>query len=96
MSTREGYDMEQARERFARCLRLDVEASQIDNNFISRLQTTLTPFKDGFCPVILAYSKQGAAADLALGDQWRVTPSDELLHRLQELTGKDKVSMIYR
>jgi hypothetical protein len=30
-----------------------------------------------------------------LGDEWRVHPSDELLHRLGELAGRDNINMLY-
>ncbi len=96
MSTREVYDIEQARERYAKSLRLEVEQEKIDGNYISQLQSIMRPFKDGFCPVVIGYQQESAAADLTLGDNWRVTPSDELIHRLQELNGKNAVKVIYR
>jgi DNA polymerase-3 subunit alpha len=56
----------------------------------------LTPFREGVCPVWISYSGVAASAQIALGDEWQVHPTDELIHRLQELTGEGGVEVVYR
>ncbi|HID49405.1 MAG TPA: DNA polymerase III subunit alpha, partial [Chromatiales bacterium] len=95
MSARAIYDIGQAREHFARKLVVQVEAGRAANGFIKELQTTLAPFREGRCPVMLEYLRPGARAEIALGESWQVHPTDELLHRLREAMGKERVRMEY-
>jgi DNA polymerase-3 subunit alpha len=32
---------------------------------------------------------------MTLGEEWRVHPTDELLHRLRELAGESQVRVVY-
>mgnify|MGYP000741863646 FL=1 len=43
----------------------------------------------------IAYRRPGARARLMLGPEWRVTPRDELLKRLQRLLGAERVEVVY-
>ena len=95
MSARSIYDINQAREHFARKLLLSVDHQKAGNGFVSELQHTLSPFREGFCPVIIDYHRDDARAQIALGETWRVHPTDELLHRLRESLGDDHVKVIY-
>ncbi|MCW9024526.1 MAG: DNA polymerase III subunit alpha [Gammaproteobacteria bacterium] len=88
MSARNIYDIDQARGHFAKCLMLHVDQKQASNGFIPHLQSTLSPFKDGVCPVIIDYQSDMACAKVSMGDDWRVNPTDELLHRLREMSSK--------
>jgi DNA polymerase-3 subunit alpha len=45
--------------------------------------------------VIIDYCTNGATAELQLGDQWRVKPSDELLDGLRAQFGSDRVGLDY-
>jgi len=45
--------------------------------------------------VIIEYQSPGACAELQLGDQWRVKPSDELLECLRSKFGSDQVGLQY-
>jgi DNA polymerase-3 subunit alpha len=89
------YDITEARQRFARRLEIQLDASQAANGFLSELNQVLNPFREGDCPVWISYQKQGASAKLSLGDSWKVQPSDELINRLTGLTGEQQVQMIY-
>ncbi|KPK55969.1 MAG: DNA polymerase III subunit alpha [Thiotrichales bacterium SG8_50] len=95
MSAREIHGIEDARARFGKRLVIQVDASKAGNGFVAALASTLGPFREGHCPVELAYRGQGAKANLMLGDEWRVHPSDELLHRLGELAGRDNINVLY-
>ncbi len=96
MSARQVYDMNEAREHFARRLVVDVGSSQAGNGFVNDLAQVLAPFREGFCPVVLDYQGQGACAEVSLGKDWRVHPTDELLHRLRDLVGESGVHIDYR
>ena len=95
MSADKIFDIDQAREAYAKRLVIDVEEHQAGNGFAGELAQRLAPFREGVCPVWIEYHAPTARAQLALGQEWRVHPSDELLHRLQELAGKDRVRVVY-
>ena len=89
------YDINQARELFARRLVVGVEAAQAGNGFVGSLADILQPFRQGHCRVCIDYAGGAARARLALGEEWAVHPTDELLHRLRELAGRDSVQVEY-
>jgi len=72
-----------------------VAADQAGNGFASELADILQPFREGQCRVCIDYYGGVAAARVALGDEWTVHPTDELLHRLQELAGDNGVVVEY-
>jgi len=45
----------------------------------------LTPFAQGTCPLNINYVTPDAQAAMTLGIQWRVSPTDDLLHQLKPL-----------
>ena len=92
MSARNIYDIGQARSHFAKCLMLKVDSLKAGNGFISSLQSTLLPFKEGVCPVVIDYQNNNAKAQVNLGIEWRVNPTDELLHRLRDMHGMQQES----
>jgi DNA polymerase-3 subunit alpha len=89
------YDINQARSLYARRLVVGVESGQAGNGFVGTLADILQPFREGHCPVCIDYLGGGARARVALGDEWTVNPTDELLHRLRDLTGKESVLVEY-
>ncbi|MGB5540836.1 MAG: OB-fold nucleic acid binding domain-containing protein, partial [Gammaproteobacteria bacterium] len=89
------YDINQARELFARRLVVGIEAAQAGNGFVGSLADILQPFRQGHCRVCIDYAGGAARARLALGEEWAVHPTDELLHRLRELAGRDSVQVEY-
>jgi DNA polymerase-3 subunit alpha len=89
------YDINQAREIYARRLVVGVESQQAGNGFVGTLTDILKPFTDGQCRVWIDYKRVDAEVQLALGEEWSVHPTDELLHRLRELVGEDRVSVEY-
>jgi DNA polymerase-3 subunit alpha len=95
MSSDHIYDIDQARERFARRLEIRIGTEQAANGFVDSLGAVLKPFNEGGCPVWLDYDSGAARAKLALGDEWQVKPTDELLMRLAELAGNDRVDVVY-
>jgi len=89
------YDINQARELFARRLVVGVESRQAGNGFVSDLADILQPFRTGQCRVCIDYLGNQAQARVSLGQEWAVHPTDELLHRLRDLAGQDRVLVEY-
>jgi len=95
MSADEIHDIDQARGIYARRLEIRVNQTQAANGFSAALSEMLLPFREGSCPVWLNYLSDTASAQIALGHQWRVQPTDELLRRLRDELGKEAVSVVY-
>ncbi len=95
MSADEIYDIDQARGIYARRLEIAVNQQQAGNGFPGVLSEMLLPFREGSCPVWLNYLSDTASAQIVLGSQWRVQPTDELLRRLRDELGKDAVAIVY-
>jgi len=89
------YDIDQAREYFARQLLIRIPEAQAGNGFIDSLEQILAPYKNGQCPVCLDYVRADSSTRLVLGDEWRIRPTDELLLNLHKLLGNEQVDIIY-
>ncbi|GMR07166.1 MAG: DNA polymerase III subunit alpha [Gammaproteobacteria bacterium] len=89
------FDVDEARETYARHLLIKIDSDIAGNGFLKSLAQTLEPFRDGRCQVMLDYVHQDAQARIPLGKGWRVKPTDELLNRLRNLSGADHVRVIY-
>ncbi|MEX1080900.1 MAG: DNA polymerase III subunit alpha [Halofilum sp. (in: g-proteobacteria)] len=87
--------IDDARERYARGLRLRVGAQVAGNGFLDHLEHTLTPFREGQLPITVEYLGAQAEATLRLGEDWHIRPTDELLKRLEQLTGGEGVRVDY-
>jgi len=92
------YNMEQARECFARCLMIhwQVTESISGRQFIAKLSEFLQPFIGGQCPVVINYLSGSANSTVQLGDAWRVHPTDLLLQRLKSFLDPGAVEIKYR
>ncbi len=84
-------DIDQARAVYAKRLLIDLDARTAGNGFIPALQAALAPFRAGPCPVLLDFNRNDATAQILLGQEWRVHPTDELLQRLGDLVGAGHV-----
>jgi len=91
MSARKIYDIDNARESFAKRLVLTLKQEQVVNGFAQDLAQVLTPFREGRCAVRVEYTRADACAQLTFGPDWRVRPTDELLRRIGELAGEGSV-----
>ncbi len=95
MSARKVYDIDNARESFAKRLVLTLKQEQTVNGFVQDLAQVLTPFREGRCTVRVEYHRPDAQAQLTFGPDWRVRPTDELLRRITELAGEGSVRIEY-
>lgn len=82
----------EARARFARYLRLDMDG-QAD---IRRLRTLLSSFGPGSAPVHLRYRNPVAECELVLGEEMRVRLDDALIEELGRWLKPENVQIIYQ
>ena len=64
-------------------------------DWVDRVQHTLNDYREGICPVVIDYSANDAAAKLALGEDWRIHPRDELIAELRDQFGTHSVTLRY-
>ncbi len=86
------YTLEEARSRYAKCLQITLNNK--NNADISNLQMALKTHP-GECVVQVRYSNADATAAINLGPKWRVSPSEQLIERLNELFQSDCVDVLY-
>ncbi|MEQ9021132.1 MAG: hypothetical protein RLN82_00035, partial [Pseudomonadales bacterium] len=86
------YEMRRQR---AQGLALRIDGQDMVPATIDSLREAVMPYIGGNCPLQIRYRLNGYGGDLSLGDQWKVEPSDELIHRLKQLLGSDSVSLTF-
>lgn len=85
----------EARQHAARSLEVSLDASDFAGDFRAEFQGLLEGSRNGRCPLVIQYQSAGARARLRLPDEWAVQPSDELLARLRERYGAERVALNY-
>ncbi|HSB96963.1 MAG TPA: DNA polymerase III subunit alpha, partial [Spongiibacteraceae bacterium] len=85
----------EARSQNVRALELQLDESDFRGDFAGELRKLLEGGRNGECPLIIQYQRRDAKAQLRLPEQWRISPSDELLLRLRERYGAARVRMNY-
>jgi len=94
MVARQVRSLNEARERYAQLVRITLECGY--DEVAEALQATLTPYRGGPALVRIHYRNQRASAELRLGEQWKVTPCDELLAALGDLEAVADVDFVYQ
>jgi DNA polymerase-3 subunit alpha len=89
------FDLDGARQAFAKRLVLRVDSVQATDGFIPELKDILDSYRRGPCLVAIDYHQPGAYACLTLGQDWRVYPTDALLDSLRSVLGEDCVRLEY-
>ncbi|MBL4826591.1 MAG: DNA polymerase III subunit alpha, partial [Spongiibacteraceae bacterium] len=88
-----------ARQDAVRSLDLSIEVSDFDDvgqqGFSDQIKCLLEPSLSGTCPVTINYHRGDARGCVRLGPQWQIQPSDDLIARLRERFGNDRVSLNY-
>ena len=89
----------EARARFGKGLQIRLNGEVAESGgalaAVDRLQSLLSPFRDGGCPVRVRYRNAEAEAELPLGQGWRVRPEDALLEGLREWLAAEAVEVMY-
>jgi DNA polymerase-3 subunit alpha len=83
-----------ARSNAVRALELQLDEKDFRSDFRGEFQRLLNGSRGG-CPVVIQYRRNGACVRLRLPEQWRVQPSDELLQRLRDRYGAERVRLAY-
>ena len=91
-------DLNQARSRFAREMRLSMngDASRAPKAAADRLKGLLAPHRNGPCPITIYYQTGGASTAVRLGDDWRVNLDEGLLKSLREWLTPDNVEIVFQ
>ena len=95
MRAKEVRSLLNARQNYARELRIDVSEDMLCDNFSDRLESMLNSAAGGTCPVALVYHQQHNLARVQLGARWQVIPTDELIQSLRDCVGSERVSLQY-
>ena len=85
------YDLEAARSKFARGVRLTCNGQ----SSASKLRELLQPYRNGSCPVTLVYHNPQASCEIRLGDDWRVNLNDNLMQSLGAWLSEENVEVVY-
>ena len=87
--------IDEARNRLARALVLNICESDLGNGFVHELETMITGHGNGRCPIAIEYARADSRARLKLGEQWRVNLSEGLLDGLKRQFGAQHVHLEY-
>jgi DNA polymerase-3 subunit alpha len=92
---RQLYDLDQARAAFGKGLEIGLTGTARMNGFLDHLDAALKPHRNGRCPVWVKYHGDSAFTRLRLGQDWRVQPCEQLLEKLRDIVGPDRVRVLY-
>ncbi|MDD7805080.1 MAG: DNA polymerase III subunit alpha [Endozoicomonas sp. (ex Botrylloides leachii)] len=92
--TKKVMNLMNARCHYARSLIINLSIHTVGKDFADRLAFLLETHA-GDLPIQINYCGDGAAANVVLGDQWKVNPSDELILSLRQWLGDDAVRIKY-
>jgi len=95
MNGRNIIEIGEARSHFAKAVELNIRTEMLSPEWLNQFQETLQPWKSGAVPVVINYTKEGAAGRLTLGDEWRVNPSDDLMLALETQLGSSNVKIVF-
>lgn len=95
-TAREIYDIDAARDKYARRVRLRLDGQRADAAFAARLAQVLGDFRDGSCRLVMELDLAQAHGELVCGDAWKLRPAGELIRRLEQLAGEGAAVLEYR
>jgi DNA polymerase-3 subunit alpha len=62
---------------------------------VGALEQALRPSRGGRCAVAIRYAGEDASANVLLGEEWCVRPSQDLIERLGQIVGREGVELVY-
>ncbi|MDP3561890.1 MAG: DNA polymerase III subunit alpha [Legionellaceae bacterium] len=86
------YSINEARIRFAKCLTLKL--SSADSELLPGLKSMLKAYS-GKCVVQIRYSNEAVSATMHLGLDFCINPVDELINKLADLVGLERIELCY-
>lgn len=87
--------MQDMRENLLRKLQLTINARQVEDGLLAKLQGFFTQTDEPRYPVIINYRNQQARADIRLGSQLYIPLSDDSLSSLRQALGQEAVRLVY-
>lgn len=93
MLCRDIYSMDEARERYAKLIKISLSADKAD--LITHLAQILDKYRGGKVRVTIDYLRTDAKANLHLSDAWRIKPTDALIAALRDIVAENNVEIIY-
>ena len=94
MRANETTTLFEARQRHLKRVHLRLSADDLQNGGVSGLEKLLGHYDKG-CRVLISYQGPQARADISLGEDWRLLPTDEMLQRVRDRFGLEKVELEY-
>ena len=89
------YSLTELRAQSARHVQVSMNGQAKDPGAAKRLFDLLKPYRNGPCPIVIAYERGDGRALLELPDEWRVQPSDEMLGGLRTWLSREGVQVVY-
>ncbi len=89
------YSLTELRAQSARHVQVSMNGQAKDPDAAKRLFELLKPYRNGPCPIVIAYERKDGRALLELPDEWRVQPSDEMLGGLRTWLSREGVRVVY-
>ena len=89
------HDLEAAREQRARHILIELDDDFVDDRVARTLREAIESYRVGATPICIDYCRRDARARLALGDAWAVRPADDLITRLRDVAGAERVRIEY-
>ncbi|MEE2982880.1 MAG: DNA polymerase III subunit alpha [Pseudomonadota bacterium] len=89
------FTMEEARNRHARALVVNVSEPDLNDGFVSSLHLLIENYSNGRCPIAIEYLRPDCRARLQLGEKWRVNVTDTLLDGLRGHFGDRQIKVEY-
>ncbi len=88
------------RQEKVRELLLELESGILPVGFVRDFAELLEPYRqspqqDARCGLVIDYVRSDARAQIRLAPQWNIRPEDELLQRLRDTYGSQRVRLIY-
>ena len=85
------YDLNAARNRFARGVRLTCNGQ----SSAQKLKELLAPYRNGPCPVSIVYHNHSVSCEIELGEAWRVSLHENLLQSLAAWLTEPNIAIVY-
>ncbi len=92
--TRELYTVEQARSRFGKYLQIKLQMSKLLD--VQHLKQLLGKHLGGTSPVILRCLRDNVQADIKLGKEWLINPTENLFNSIKQELSIDEIEMVYK
>jgi DNA polymerase-3 subunit alpha len=93
MVARKLMTLAEANSRFAKGVCINIHGPQ--DNIAAILESTFAPYRNGSTKVWVIYNNGRARAQLELGEEWQLTPCEELIAALNELDAVRQAQLVY-